>query len=397
MPSSWIFQANPARFDTDAFFATKPLETDWLVSRYFDQIQPGDRVFIWRSEGNKSEPAGVVADATVLSAVREVTDSGPREFWADLDDGLAARPRVHIAFGKIAEKRGVIKRDWWKDDPILRNHLIMKMANHTTYRLEGDDLDRLERLWDRTGSDWSYEDAVAGLYAFVKTRGGPVSRLPGSPVAEVALLVGRPVSGVYNAVMNYRSLDPEDGRIGLDGASEQLRHVWSQFYGVGGLRTDAVKSEYDRLWTVSDKPIDVQSANREFEQRADQLVHDFDLSQLWQKFHRLRIKTTEKPGVRQGTSRVYNRDPVVAAIARKRANFLCEAPGCVIPLFYTVNGAAYLEVHHIHTLATGGPDTPDNVVCLCPTHHREAHHGSQADKLISTLRALRSASAASET
>ena len=359
------------------------------MSRYFKDISPGDKVYIWRAGSEKSQPAGVIADATVLTSVREIIDDAPAELWSNPADGLAPKPRVRISLGRIANKREVIKREWWKEDPILRDHLIMKMANHTTFRIEGDALARLERLWERTGSDWPYEDAVAGLYAFLETRGAAVSRLPGSPVAEVSLLIGRPIAGVYNKVMNFRSLDPEDGRAGLDGASDQDRVVWGQFYGASGLRADEVRAEFQRLWALADGPVDTFAAKREYERQIDQLSQELSLAELWDRYLQVKAKGGKKPRVRQGTTKVYARDPVVGAIARKRAKFACEAPSCSIPTFFDADGVRYVEVHHIRTLATGGDDTPDNVACLCPVHHREAHFGQAADALTAALRTLR--------
>lgn len=372
-----------------AYLAAKPTENEWLVSRYFDGIQPGDRVFVWGSGSEKAQPAGVVADATVLTRVREIADDGPAEFWFSEDDRFAVRPRVRIALGRVANKKEVIKRDWWKEDPILRDHLIMRMANHTTFRIDGDALVRLEQLWERTGSDWPYEDSVAGLHAFLRTRGAPVSRLPGSPVADTALLIGRPIAGVYNKVMNFRSLDPEDDRSGLDGASDQDRRVWGQFYGAQGLRAAEIQSELERLWVLPDLLVDATAARRKHEEQAEQLTRTLTLDQLLQKFRTSRTKTGDKPTVRNGTTKVFARDPLVSAIARRRAQFACEAPDCTIALFRDPDGVPYVEVHHIHTLATGGSDTPENVACLCPLHHREAHHGANASELIAALRAIR--------
>ena len=45
-------------------------------------------------------------------------------------------------------------------------------------------------------------ESIAGLWAYAKTYGKEVSRLPGSPVADGALRIGRAVTGVYNKVMN---------------------------------------------------------------------------------------------------------------------------------------------------------------------------------------------------
>jgi hypothetical protein len=49
-----------------------------------------------------------------------------------------------------------------------------------------------------------------------QTFGGSVSRLPGSLVADVALRIGRAISGVYNKIMNFRH-DPRDEREGMSG------------------------------------------------------------------------------------------------------------------------------------------------------------------------------------
>jgi len=40
-------------------------------------------------------------------------------------------------------------------------------------------------------SDWTRNESVAGLWTYAQTYGQQVSRLPGSPVAETALALGR--------------------------------------------------------------------------------------------------------------------------------------------------------------------------------------------------------------
>jgi 5-methylcytosine-specific restriction protein A len=41
------------------------------------------------------------------------------------------------------------------------------------------------------------------------------------------------------------------------------------------------------------------------------------------------------------------------------------------------NGKVYLETHHVVPLHENGEDSVNNVVALCPNHHREAHHGER--------------------
>lgn len=75
----------------------------------------------------------------------------------------------------------------------------------------------------------------------------------------------------------------------------------------------------------------------------------------------------------------YKRDPKVRAYVIKRAKGYCEY--CGKQGFQMANGQHYIEAHHIIALSEQGPDTPQNVIGLCPDHHREAHFGADAEKL----------------
>ncbi|MFZ1936551.1 MAG: HNH endonuclease signature motif containing protein [Thermoguttaceae bacterium] len=77
------------------------------------------------------------------------------------------------------------------------------------------------------------------------------------------------------------------------------------------------------------------------------------------------------------------RDPRIRKGALSRANGKCE--WCEQPGFITAAGKVFLETHHITSLAEGGSDSSDNVVALCPNHHREAHHGANRYKIKTEL------------
>lgn len=90
------------------------------------------------------------------------------------------------------------------------------------------------------------------------------------------------------------------------------------------------------------------------------------------------------PGVKSpervlGTARGYRRDDAVRNYVVERARGKCEH--CGETSFLTADGTPYLEAHHIINLANQGPDTIDNVIALCPAHHREAHYGMNAEQL----------------
>jgi|CXWL01.1.fsa_nt_gi 5-methylcytosine-specific restriction protein A len=66
----------------------------------------------------------------------------------------------------------------------------------------------------------------------------------------------------------------------------------------------------------------------------------------------------------------------------------CGAPG-----FLMSCGSVYLETHHIVPLSEGGRDGVENVVALCPNHHREAHFGASAAAMRAKFLALRQSGA----
>lgn len=72
------------------------------------------------------------------------------------------------------------------------------------------------------------------------------------------------------------------------------------------------------------------------------------------------------------TTKIYDRDPVVSAYVKKRAEGKCDLCGKDAP-FMDAKGNPYLEEHHVERLADGGDDTIDNAVALCPNCHRQVH------------------------
>jgi hypothetical protein len=75
----------------------------------------------------------------------------------------------------------------------------------------------------------------------------------------------------------------------------------------------------------------------------------------------------------------YQRDPKIRRAVLYRADGKCEY--CGTPGFEMPDGSRYLEAHHIIGLAQNGPDTMQNVIALCPYHHKEAHYGLHAEVL----------------
>ncbi|MNF40660.1 hypothetical protein D3C84_216690 [compost metagenome] len=76
---------------------------------------------------------------------------------------------------------------------------------------------------------------------------------------------------------------------------------------------------------------------------------------------------------------VYRRSKRIADYVLKRALGKCESCNEDAP-FKKKNGSPYLEPHHINRLSDGGLDHPRYIGAICPTCHREIHHGENGHK-----------------
>lgn len=82
----------------------------------------------------------------------------------------------------------------------------------------------------------------------------------------------------------------------------------------------------------------------------------------------------------------YYRSQALKLYVIARSNGSCEGCGENAP-FKTKSGP-FLECHHVHRLADGGPDHPKNVVALCPNCHRRAHFAKDAETYNNQLKTI---------
>ncbi|MBR0697737.1 HNH endonuclease [Bradyrhizobium lablabi] len=194
--------------------------------------------------------------------------------------------------------------------------------------------------------------------------------------------------------MNFRSIDPRDDRVGLARSGITDQRVWNEFFdpAANKLREADLEQEFNRLWmsTVgnSEAALDAEAARAGAEAAARSL-EDQNLDNLLARYHASLAVRPARPRASSATTRVYERDPLVIAIARKRSGHRCEVSGCAHPQFMATDGLPYCEVHHVIPLAGGGEDRIENAACLCASHHREVHHGNQRSVIEAQLKQLR--------
>jgi len=91
----------------------------------------------------------------------------------------------------------------------------------------------------------------------------------------------------------------------------------------------------------------------------------------------------------------YSRDQKIRSFVINRAKGRCEYCG-ELGFLMSDGRSHYIEAHHIIGLADEGEDSVENVIALCPKHHREAHFGAnrinleaEMAKLIKTIGKMR--------
>lgn len=106
-----------------------------------------------------------------------------------------------------------------------------------------------------------------------------------------------------------------------------------------------------------------------------------ELSKLQNKsLFQLREAALKKPSgaatKREKTELAYFRSQALRLYVVGRSLGVCE--GCRKPAPFRTASGPYLECHHLHRLADGGPDHPQNVVAVCPNCHRRSHYAEDA-------------------
>jgi len=150
--TAWLFQGNPQHYTLNSYLRDQKQVT-WHVkqSRFAKEMQPGDQVFIWRSDGGTPGSGGVVAVGVLTSRAGEVQDDGLGT-WFDMKPEPAV-PSVGVLLDEVrlTESEGFLPKRLLRDDPVLRNLQVLRIPRPTNYRLSMEEAQRLSELWSQRG------------------------------------------------------------------------------------------------------------------------------------------------------------------------------------------------------------------------------------------------------
>lgn len=86
------------------------------------------------------------------------------------------------------------------------------------------------------------------------------------------------------------------------------------------------------------------------------------------------------------TAKMLARNPKFSRLVKERVNYECEI--CGAKPFLQKTRLPYAEAHHIHELAKSRIDSPEYMICVCPTCHKVLHYGD--DKALKERKKIES-------
>ncbi|MBY5923384.1 HNH endonuclease signature motif containing protein [Ferrimonas balearica] len=150
-----------------------------------------------------------------------------------------------------------------------------------------------------------------------------------------------------------------------------------------------------RSWVSGLKPaknvgertgVAIEQLISEFEEQDNPKVTEFEsqVSKLRAQKSLAMPKGNKQPNQTQTSTTSYERDPRVKAWVLQNAKGQCECCDASAP-FITAVGEPFLEVHHLHRLADGGPDTTCNAIAICPNCHRALHYAADKSEIADAI------------
>lgn len=132
--NTWIFQANPTRYD---IYTSLRLESEenWNLNQHAKKIKAGDRALIWLC----GDTAGIYAVGTIVTNPELKPDSETGQgYWTDKREGKRVKSRVSVRYERILLDNPLLKA-YLLCDPALWNLKIIKNARGTNFSVTHDE------------------------------------------------------------------------------------------------------------------------------------------------------------------------------------------------------------------------------------------------------------------
>lgn len=144
----WIFQSNPKYFYVDTYIKDNKIIFWTLRQEHFkDNINIGDIVYIWRSDGANPGTGGIIAKCKVIDLPTNQAFDDAEDLWIDKLKKGKWYVNIKILEFRLTAVQHMLKRTDLKKDSKINSLAILKFANNTNYLLTKDEGEYIEFLW----------------------------------------------------------------------------------------------------------------------------------------------------------------------------------------------------------------------------------------------------------
>lgn len=139
----WLFKCDPERYRIDARLHLAEPRTSWAVTRYGEEMAPGDLAFIFRTGKNRGLVALMAIDTHAIEAEELAHDM---DFWKSPPPATKSRQ----VFGRFVRRFAGVPAERLRAVPELAEFPIFRGFHQATnYRVEAPAGDALVELLDR--------------------------------------------------------------------------------------------------------------------------------------------------------------------------------------------------------------------------------------------------------
>lgn len=144
----WIFQGNPQRFtiDQDKYpdlhdinsYVQEGKRIDWSIRQkhHLKDVQIGDQVFIWRSDGEERNTGGIIALAEIVTE-------------PFIKENEIPAVELQVKESRLTETDGMLLRHRLKEMPQTKNLLVIRAPQATNYKLTDEEFTYLLDYWNQ--------------------------------------------------------------------------------------------------------------------------------------------------------------------------------------------------------------------------------------------------------
>ena len=151
---SWVFQSNPDNYDLRGAIKAQDEDT-WLVTRYRNEIAPGDIVFLW-----ESGKEGGICGVGMISDYPSIRTKAKR--FIKSHDKLGGR-KLRVGFEILKAVEPVVSREDVKSHRALASLSIIKAPQGTNFKVVPDQSKALAGLVGGLSIDPDVDDIVKTL------------------------------------------------------------------------------------------------------------------------------------------------------------------------------------------------------------------------------------------